>query len=381
MAYLKGRKNSSGITFYLSRISMYKEGGKDIHIGLGTSDYKVAMERHQEVEDKERALKEGMSFEWSWKNVKNRGRAKIVSKTIRELIDEWLEIKKISIRVKSYDRYCISMDRFTDIVGNTAPPKSINNKSITDFKKYYQGKHTRGGINVNLRGIKCFLLWCLDEGHITKMPKIEMMREDKSKPKAINEGQWKAIMRDDMLNDWWKNVFRVYKQTGIRLSEGVLGELVGNFLIVSAENSKTKMEREIPLTENQVSIIEKIQLERDNALDKGTALSSFKNRFTRQFNRVCLRLGIEGLSFHSLRHTFAVRRYLETRDLYAVCKELGHTSIKTTEIYSQFSFARLEQDYPSLVRRLANSPKIEVLDAKKVDAKSYQFYNPPREMN
>ena len=78
-----------------------------------------------------------------------------------------------------------------------------------------------------------------------------------------------------------------------------------------------------------------------------------------------MRLGIEGLSFHSLRHTFAVRRYLETRDLYAVCKELGHTSIKTTEIYSQFSFARLEQDYPSLVRRLANSPKIEVLDAKK----------------
>ena len=88
------------------------------------------------------------------------------------------------------------------------------------------------------------------------MPKIEMMIEDKSKPKAINEGQWKAIMRDDMLNDWWKNVFRVYKQTGIRLSEGILGELVGNFLIVSAENSKTKMEREIPLTENQVSIIE-----------------------------------------------------------------------------------------------------------------------------
>ena len=178
----------------------------------------------------------------------------------------------------------------------------------------WKDKHSEGGININLRGIKCFLLWCLEEGHITKMPKIEMMIEDKSKPKAINEGQWKAIMRDDMLNDWWKNVFRVYKQTGIRLSEGILGELVGNFLIVSAENSKTKMEREIPLTENQVSIIEKIQIERDNALEKGTALTSFKNRFTRQFNKVCLRLGIEGLSFHSLRHTFAVRRYLETRD-------------------------------------------------------------------
>jgi len=44
-------------------------------------------------------------------------------------------------------------------------------------------------------------------------------------------------------------------------------------------------------------------------------------------------------------------RYLETRDLYKVCKELNHTSIKTTEKYATFKWRRLEQDFPSFSKR------------------------------
>tara|TARA_B100001250_G_scaffold397230_1_gene404130 strand:+ start:1207 stop:1434 length:228 start_codon:yes stop_codon:yes gene_type:complete len=52
-------------------------------------------------------------------------------------------------------------------------------------------------------------------------------------------------------------------------------------------------------------------------------------------------------------------KYLETRDLYEVCKRLNHTSIKTTERYSQFSFQRLEQDYPSIVENGSKVAKID----------------------
>ena len=53
--------------------------------------------------------------------------------------------------------------------------------------------------------------------------------------------------------------------------------------------------------------------------------------------------------FHCLRHTFAVRRYLQTRDIYQVKQEMGHSSVTTTEIYAKFSLRRLEMDFPSLV--------------------------------
>ena len=52
-------------------------------------------------------------------------------------------------------------------------------------------------------------------------------------------------------------------------------------------------------------------------------------------------------SLHDLRHTFAVMRYLETRDIYQVSKELGHSSVKMTEKYTTFNTRKLEEDFPS----------------------------------
>ena len=60
---------------------------------------------------------------------------------------------------------------------------------------------------------------------------------------------------------------------------------------------------------------------------------------------------------HCLRHTFAVRRYLQTRDIYLVKQEMGHASVKTTEKYAKFSLRRLEKDFPSLIE---NTKKSEI---------------------
>ena len=61
-------------------------------------------------------------------------------------------------------------------------------------------------------------------------------------------------------------------------------------------------------------------------------------------------------------------RYLETRDIYQVCKELNHSKLDVTEIYTQFSFRRLEQDFPSLIN--------EDIYANRVN-RPYTIYHPP----
>ena len=43
----------------------------------------------------------------------------------------------------------------------------------------------------------------------------------------------------------------------------------------------------------------------------------------------------EALSFHALRHTFAMRLYATTRDLFLVQQSLGHSSVKSTEVYAR----------------------------------------------
>ena len=125
---------------------------------------------------------------------------------------------------------------------------------------------------------------------------------------------------------------------------------------------------QIPLTNAQIDIVKELHDARDEHLNRDSKIVTFKNKFTKLFKDICNELNIDG-SLHSLRHTFAVRRYLQTKDLYRVCKELGHTSILTTEIYAKFSFARLEQDFPSL----SKVSKIRVLDTHNRD--THQSYS------
>lgn len=67
-----------------------------------------------------------------------------------------------------------------------------------------------------------------------------------------------------------------------------------------------------------------------------------------QFNQMAKRLfddllgQMHGLTFHSLRHTFAMRAYAESRDLFLVQRMLGHSSVQTTEIYAR-SLAELPE--------------------------------------
>ena len=55
----------------------------------------------------------------------------------------------------------------------------------------------------------------------------------------------------------------------------------------------------------------------------------FAQRYSKEFKRLLNLCELEG-KFHDLRHTFAVRRYHITRDIYQVMKELGHTKVITT---------------------------------------------------
>ena len=74
----------------------------------------------------------------------------------------------------------------------------------------------------------------------------------------------------------------------------------------------------------------------------------FSDKYSKEFKRICRVVGLDN-KFHDLRHTFAVRRYLMTRDIYQVMKELGHTKVTTTQIYADFEMNRLVHDFPTII--------------------------------
>ena len=241
MAYLKSNKSRNGKTYYQSEVKN-PNWNKSLLISLKTTDYKLAVVRHQEVEDNEKAIKRGIQFDWSWAN---EGRTRVKKISVQSLIEEWLDVRSTNARASSVKRYRVSLNAFTKIIGKACPVNAINTNTIESFKKAYKGKHTTNGININLRGIKGFLLWAKTEEFINKMPKIKLLPIDKSKPRIINDANWTRLMELESLSDYWKNIFILYRDTGIRRSEGVYGLLEDNFLVIKAEHSKSGIEKEI----------------------------------------------------------------------------------------------------------------------------------------
>ena len=370
MAYLKPCKSKNGKIHYYSRIDNLSHWSKSKLISLKTTNYKDAFERHLEVEKCEKAIKEGTpieEFEWSWNNPQNRGRTGIVKKRLPDFINDWLDIKNVNIKQSSVTRYRVSMNSFLDVVGYTYPLKRIDTKTIEGYKKVYASQFTPSGMNINLRAIKCFLRWALEEEYISKMPKIKLMKVPKAMPKFINDLQWNHLMglknldlqsREVYSDDFWKNLFHLYRATGLRRTELLLAQLDGNYLIVKPEHSKTDIEKEVQIQDYEINYYTELQKELALWTDKGRTIETFASKVSKVFKKACVKLDIDA-TLHSLRHTFAVRRYLQTRDLYQVCKELFHDSITMTEVYAVFSFRRLEQEFPTLVQKQSQAPNLE----------------------
>jgi len=84
------------------------------------------------------------------------------------------------------------------------------------------------------------------------------------------------------------------------------------------------------------------------------------NSYLKEFADIC---GIEkNITFHMARHTFATTIGLANGvPIESISKMLGHTNIKTTQIYARITYNKLSSDMEHLAVRLNNQEKIVIL--------------------
>ncbi len=175
-----------------------------------------------------------------------------------------------------------------------------------------------------------------------------MIKMGKPLPKYYTEKEYKQIV--GMVDDFYKRIYYFYRGTGLRLFEPFDGEIDGNYLRLNVGRTKNSYERKYYLTDEQLLIINEMRDWIDQKVSNGIATRTCAiNYISTVWRYACKKVEIGKTKFHYLRHTFAVIEWIKCRDIYLVCKKMGHSSVTTTEIYAKFELSELEIDFPQSI--------------------------------
>jgi integrase len=162
---------------------------------------------------------------------------------------------------------------------------------------------------------------------------------------GLRQGEILALDRKDILNN--KTIVRVNKTLKTAKVFGTNGEK--NIYEIKVTKPKSKASRrEVPLPETLKSELRKLEIlvaeEKlklgeayiNNSLlfpsETGTYIDAKNLR--RSWKRALENANIPYRKFHVLRHTYATRLFENNTSILTVSRLLGHSTIKTTEIYT-----------------------------------------------
>ena len=119
----------------------------------------------------------------------------------------------------------------------------------------------------------------------------------------------------------------------------------GRVLVQPAGNFKTKSgkSRKIPLSAKLRPILEEHKGAPDefivypNDAEKNGDGTKYRTDFRQTMDRVAERVGLDWVTMHKLRHTFASQHAIGNVSIYKIKTWLGHANISTTEIYAHLS--------------------------------------------
>lgn len=341
---------------YYARVRTPVPGGrKDKLISLMTDNQRVAVIRRIEVEKEESNIKQGIEFIFPWQA--QDGQKSVKRRALIDTVEDYLQARRNEhIRPGTFKIYRNALTLFQNAIGKRYPIEEVTSKQIDKFIQYTSKRGLKiTTVNIDLRAIKTFLLWAQERGIIQKVPKIKQLNGAPNEPIYLSNAEFDRVC--DQVDEYLARVFRFYRATGCRLREPLTGEIDGQFLTISADGAKTHRSRDIFLSYDNMATLREIRA-KTHTFEIGYISKTRKTQvrktnsvmfFSTQFRQAATKAGVTGKKFHSLRHTCAIRKYLETRDIYEVARQLGHANVTTSLIYTRFNSKKLGQDFPDLV--------------------------------
>lgn len=209
-----------------------------------------------------------------------------------------------------------------------------------------------------LRGFYKFLQF---DGHIVKNPAEDLIAPQKGSylPKFLNQTDIENLLSvpdvstEIGLRD--KAILELMYACGLRVSEAVDLKMSdvdvdSGVLTCKGKGSKT---RKVPVGKSAVEWVKrylivrrkKENVETNNLFVGGSGRPINRQTIFKFIKEYAEKVGLEDVSPHTLRHSFATHLIQNRADIRSVQQMLGHADISTTQIYTHLTDTHLRQTY------------------------------------
>jgi integrase/recombinase XerD len=212
-----------------------------------------------------------------------------------------------------------------------------------------------------ISSIRGFYKFLMIDGHITVSPAEDIATPQKGfyLPKFLNQAEVEMLLAqpdvstETGLRD--RAILELMYSSGLRVSEAV-GlqvrdvDLDLGILTCTGKGSKT---RRVPIGKSAAEWLRKyaaVRRKHEKPEVRNMFVSPGGKRLTRQLIHSLIKgyadkCGLEGVSPHTLRHSFATHLVQNRADIRSVQQMLGHADISTTQIYTHITDAHLKKAY------------------------------------
>lgn len=246
-------------------------------------------------------------------------------------------------------------------------------KFILDFERYlfnyvpkdHQKPLNNNGIMKHIERLRKMINMAVKLDWLSKDPFTSFKKHfDKVDRESLNSKELTALANKEFTIERLEHVrdmFQFSCYTGLSYIE--LAELTPNKIItgidgglwISTSRAKTDVGVRVPLLPQAIELMDKYR-DDPRALNNGTVFPVISNqRMNGYLKEIADMCGITKiLTFHIARHTFATTVTLSNGvPIESVSKMLGHTSIRTTQIYAKVVEQKLSEDMRKLEQRMS----------------------------
>lgn len=289
-------------------------------------------------------------------------------------VDEAIEEYLIECQIRNYSGNTIKakkivLDYFDRFINGEFEFEKINKIKAVHIKQFIihqQKKNVKSStINTKIKILKSFFRYLDEEGYLKENPmlKIKLLKEEKAKFTVFSDIDIKKMLRA-----WKGNSYTSLKNNAIlslMIDSGIRCSELRNLKFNNVSNDGVKVRgkgnkwRVIPISPKCRKQLLKYERARNKVLTKKNTTLEFyffnqyqeyiqdNSTIQKMIKLTAIRANVKAnvrASPHTLRHYYAIKSLELGTSIHQLSKNLGHESIKTTEIYlSQITNEQLER--------------------------------------